>query len=211
MTGGATLVPRLEEARLLHRTAERMGGPTGAAIQLCLLTMSTPWQVVAIDLEAIDWGEGAAHVHARGVDQGRRRRRIVPLSNAAIHVLLRCAGSAAGRGQAVTGGRGEPIAMNAMRLDRLKSALARIDPATLNIRWNFQGLRRLGACTLRHQGAGVDDVRELLGLRTDRPFNPYETGHRHRRAVALAERWSRTILTDPGGTLGACPEPGRGV
>lgn len=210
MTGSAPLMPRLEEARLLYLTAERMGGAPGAAIQLCLLTMSTPWQVLTIDLEAIDWREGAAHVSARGVDHGRARRRIMPLSNAAIHVLLRCAGSAAARGQAVTAGRGEPLTTNALRLDRLKSAMARIDPATLAIRWNFDGLRRLGACTLRDRGAEADDVRALLGLRTDLAAQLFDAGHRRRRALALAEQWSRTILTGPTGVLDERPEPGRG-
>lgn len=207
MTGSPPLMPQLDEARLLYRTAERMEGATGAAIHLCLLTMSTPSQVLTIDLESIDWRGSTAHASARGVDHGRARRRIVPLSNAAIHVLLRCASSAAGRGQALTAGRGEPLATHALRLDRLQSAMARIDPATLAIRWNFHGLRRLGARTLQDRGAGADDVRALLGLRTGPAPLPYDAGRRHRRALALAEQWSRTILTGPVRVLEKRPEP----
>ncbi len=192
MTGGAPLAPGMGETRRLLQATRILGTSHGVVLELSILTLGLPWEVVAIDLSSIDWRRGCVDVPSRGI----RRTRTMALSNAALQTILRVAGVAGGIGQAVTAGRGEPVKARDVRLDRLQEALGRIEPDTLRARWNFHGLRETGAAALVADGMAMDDVRLLLGREQDQPGRMHVRGSEVDRAIGAAERWSSLIFAD---------------
>lgn len=188
MSGAGPILPTLEEIRLLHSTTKLVQRPQMTALRLCLETLALPWEVVAIRLENIQWRRGCVEVPARGT----RRTRIVALPTTALQTILQVAGSAGGKGQAVTAGRGDELRHRDLRLDRLRETLGRAAPATLSIEWNFHGLRAAGAEALMRSGLSKSDLDALLGFEL-MVHGGRLTIDRADRAIAAAERWSRLL------------------
>ena len=162
MTGASPHLPDLPSMRTLLKGARTLGGAHGAVLELCILTMCLPWEAVAIDLAEIDWDRECVPVPARGGS-----RRLLHLPPEAVRTLARVAGTVAGRGQAVTAGRGTPIGNRDVRLDRIQARLAIAAPDTIVLQpWNFHGLRAAAARELLECGCGHRDVANALGLKT---------------------------------------------
>lgn len=190
MSGAAPLVPALRDIRTLLAGARRLDGEWGATLELCLLTLGLPWEITSIRLEKIDWSAGTVPVPARGGVE-----RILALSDAAMKTILRVAGDAGGRGQAVTAGRAPQLQAKFFRLDRLIDKLAAADPATIHVAdWNFHGIRVAAETSLRSHGAKQVEIEAALGRQV------------RRHGVALrgdpelacigAERWCHILLLD---------------
>lgn len=62
MTGASPIVMDLAAVRKVLAAARALGGPIGTSIELCILTLALPWEVVAIRLERIDWKEGVVPI-----------------------------------------------------------------------------------------------------------------------------------------------------
>lgn len=188
MSGAGPIRPTLEQMRLLHSSTKGVHRPQMTALRLCLETLALPWEVVAFRLENIQWRRGCVEVPARGI----RRTRIVALPTTALQTILQVAGSAGGKGQAVTAGRGDELNHRDLRLDRLRETLGRAAPNTLSIDWNFHGLRAAGAEALRRSGLSSTDLDALLGFE-QRGGDRRMTIDRADRAISAAERWSRLL------------------
>lgn len=198
MTGTRPLLPDLGSMRILLSGARALGGPYGAVLELCILTVCLPWEAVGIELADIDWAYGRVPVPARG-----GRRRILHLPPEAIQAIVRVAGTAGGEGQAVTAGRGRPLNRQDVRLDRMQERLAAAAPETIALLpWNFHGLRAAAARELLERGCPHGDVAHALGLkRTGSDAGVRKTGgirtsqHEADRAAVMVGRWN-AVLTD---------------
>ncbi|MBD8546041.1 tyrosine-type recombinase/integrase [Sphingomonas sp. CFBP 8760] len=184
--------------RVLLKGARTIGGAHGAVLELCILTMCLPWEAVAIELADIDWGRGCVPVPARGGS-----RRLLHLPPQAMRTLARVAGTVAGRGQAVTAGRGDPIGNRDVRLDRMQARLAVAAPETIVLQpWNFHGLRAAAARELLERGCRHQDVAHALGLKVPGsdtvPIGRIRTDADDAdRAAATVGKWN-AILADAG-------------
>lgn len=194
MTGSGPLVPELQDVRRLLVAASRMGGPQGAVLELCILTLCLPWQAVAIDLENIDWNNGLVDVPARS---GRMCKLTLP--DPAMKCILRVAGTGPGSGQAVTAGRGERLQARHLRLDRLQDQLARAVPETIHLKlWNFFGIRAAAASAMLDAGIPSDAVETALNPAGQLPLEG-RTGISERTRAELARQaidaWCRILLS----------------
>jgi len=171
-----------------------MGGAHGAVLELCILTMCLPWEAVAIELAEVDWSQGCVPVPARGGS-----RRLLHLPPDAVVALARIAGTATGRGQAVTGGRGRPLDRRDVRLDRIRARLAIAAPDVGELQpWNFHGLRAAAARELLERGCGHQDVVHALGLKAigsaTVPIGGIRTdGDAAGRAVVPVDKWNAIL------------------
>lgn len=205
MTGSPTLRPTIIDMRAILRAARTMEDSWGATLELCLLTLALPWEVVAIDLEAIDWQRGVVAVPARGGAE-----RVLALGHDAQKAVLRIAGAAGGRGQVVTAGRGPRLAAPAFRLDRLLDRLAVVDAATIDLKpWNFHGIREAVAALMAADGAERAEIDAVIGRqppnarRAERRAPILSRAVKRRQAPLRgdaglaslgAERWARLLL-----------------
>lgn len=123
MTGSSPLVPDPTILRQTLSACRRLEGPYGTVLELCIRTISLPWEVVAIDLAEIDWAHGCVPVPTRG-----GKRRMLHLPPEAVRTIVRVSGSTPTIGQAVTAGVGRPIDRRDMRLDRIRTRLAMVMP-----------------------------------------------------------------------------------
>ena len=191
MSGAGPISPDLAGMRILLEGARHLEGTLGATLELSVLTLCLPSEVVAIDIEKIDWARGTVGVPARG-----RRHRTLALASASLQAILRICGSAGGVGQVVTGGRGRRLAGRDIRLDRIQDRLAEAWPPSSAIDWNFRGLRAAGANLLWENGVHRSDIVALLFGRPDR----MEILHDHssvEAARSAAERWCELVLGTP--------------
>lgn len=188
MTGASPLAPPLADMRVLLGASRRLGGPWGATLEIGILTLALPWEVAAVDLHRIDWDRSVVPVPARGGAE-----RILALPDPAARAILRIAGTASGRGQAITAGRGRRLMAKSLRLDRLMDRLAAETAETIPLAaWNFHGIRAAGASLLSRHGASSAEIAAVLG--TQVPGD-----HRRLRgdaglALVGAERWCRILL-----------------
>lgn len=160
MTGAAPALPGLDEIRILLAAARRLGGAHGTTLEVCIVSLCLAWEAVGIRLETIDWSAAAAPVPARGGVP-----RLLHLPPTALAALAKAAGTAGGKGQAVTAGRGRPLTFRDMRLDRIKDRLAEVAPTTIGLpAWNMHGLRAAGVRELTRRGSDPRDVAIALGL-----------------------------------------------
>lgn len=192
MTGAGPVVPDLPGLRTILDAAHELGGPIGTTVELCILCAALPFEVLAIQLENIDWPRGIVTVPTRGCRDVRSTRdvRHLGLSTAAIQTILKAAGSINGKGQAVTAGRGEPLKPELFRLDRVVNELAKIDPAVLNVAWNFHGIRAAIATTLLCDNVHRERVELLIHGRV-RDLSKF--GPAPYDVASIAERWWRTL------------------
>lgn len=194
MSGASPIRPGLAAMRILLRAGRTMGGPLGTAVELAILTLALPYEVVAMRLERIDWSIGLVPVPARGGVE-----RIVALSQAAQQAIVRVAGSARGSGQVITAGRGSAVRPSQLRLDRLLDRLADAEPETISLpEWNFFGLREEAIRLLAADGATADEIDATLGRQLNRERGRTRFAGRPRGETILAgagaERWSRILL-----------------
>lgn len=202
MSGAPPLRPSLADLLTLLLAARAMEDAWGAALELCILTLGLPWEVVAIEIERIDWERGAVAVPSRGGGE-----RILALSHDAQRAVLRISGSAGGEGQVVTAGRGPRLEAATFRLDRLLDRLAAASPSTIALpAWNLHGIREEAARLLAGEGAGPREIDAVLGrrppngrraLNAERKRSRATGGTSMRGDLALAtlgaERWSRIL------------------
>jgi len=147
-----------DQLRLLA-AAKTMNDAWGAVLEICILTLCLPWEAVAIDLQRIDWDRGFVPVPSRSIE-----RRALALSHEAQKAILRIAGEAAGRGQAVTAGRGPRLEARLFRMDRLVDRLAVAAPDTISLpAWNMHGIRFSGAQAMQANGASSAEIAATLG------------------------------------------------
>lgn len=196
MTGAGPVAPSIEGLRLLLGAARREASPAAFALELIILTLALPWEAVGMRLECIDWRTDTVPVPARGGAE-----RLLALPHAARKAVLRVAGTAAGVGQVVTAGRGRVLLHRDVRLDRLRERLAGVAPDTLQVAWNFHGIRTAGATALAKSGATPFEIEALLGRETRRGPN---AGARRdlAAAAAMAERWNGILLAERGRSAG---------
>lgn len=185
MVGCGPIAPSLEGMRILADGARALGGPIGTTLELCILSAALPFEILGIQLDRIDWQNGTVPVPARG----RPNFRHLALATTARQCIIAVAGSAKGRGQAVTAGRGEPLKETLFRLDRINRRLAAAAPDTLRVAWNFHGLRVAAAKALAGTGAEIEQIRLFLHGRTAERCDP----DAHLEAVAVAEKWSGVL------------------
>jgi hypothetical protein len=192
VTGAGPVVPDLPGLRTILDAAHELGGPIGTTVELCILCAALPFEVLAIQLENIDWPRGIVTVPTRGCRAALSNRdvRHLGLSNPAIQTIMKAAGSINGRGQAVTAGRGEPLKPELFRLDRVVRQLAKIDPAVLSVGWNFHGIRVAIAETLSMEDVPHERIEMLLygRVRELSRFGPVPYD-----VASIAERWWRTL------------------
>lgn|GEM_PF-2672242 len=186
MTGASPIVIDLAAVRKVLAAARALGGPVGTSIELCILTLALPWEVVAIRLERIQWRDGVVPVPARG-----GRERLLPLPVGAKSLILRIAGEGKGDGQAVTAGRGEPLQAHRLRLDRVLPALAAARGAPLPP-WNFHGIRASAAMMMKEDGISQETLLAIFGKVRRGSNTPWEESQRE-RAVAGIERWNAIV------------------
>ena len=186
MTGASPIVMDLAAVRTVLAAARALGGPVGTSIELCILTLALPWEVVAIRLERIDWHEGVVPIPARG---GRERLLHLPVT--ARSLILRIAGEGTGDGQAVTAGRGEPLKARHLRLDRVLPPLVGANGAPLPP-WNFHGIRASGTMIMSQHGVYSDTLLAILGQEWRRSTTPWK-GLRLNRAGPGIERWNAIV------------------
>lgn len=183
MTGASPACPGVPAIRAILDAARTMGGPTGLALELCILTLALPNEVLAIRLETIDWSKGFVTVPARGGVQ-----RVLALPHAARQAILRFCGVGIGAGQAITAGRGAPLRAAQMRLDRLLDKLADADAATISLpNWNFAGIREDAATALAQQCIDARIIDATLGRQHRR--DPSKIRGDPELAAIGAERW----------------------
>lgn len=190
MAGSSPIVPSIRTVRSLLAAGRSVGGTYGTVLEISILALCLPWEAVAIDLERIDWSTGFVEVPARG-----KRNRVLVLPGDARATILRVAGSASGKGQAVTAGRGKRLEARYVRLDRLQDHLADKVPETIGLgEWNFHGIRVAGIEALRAAGRSSDEIQAALGYHSSRTVAP-----RVRAEVAgmALETWC-SILRDTG-------------
>jgi len=186
VTGAAPIAMDLAAVRAVLAAARKLGGPVGTSIELCILTLALPWEVVAIRLERIQWQDGVVPVPARG---GRERLLLLPV--AAKSLILRIAGEGAGDGQAVTAGRGEPLQAHRLRLDRVLPALVAASCAALPP-WNFHGIRASAAKMMKEDGIDQETLLAIFG-RVRRGSNTSPEGSQMELAGAGIERWNAIV------------------
>lgn len=158
MTGASPIITDLAAIRSVLTAARALGGPIGTAVELCILTLLLPWEVVAIRLEQIDWQDGFVPVPARG-----RGKRLLSLPTGAQNLILRIAGEGGGNGQAITAGRGEPLQARHLRLDRIVPRLVAANGAPLPA-WNFHGLRWSAGRIMHRRGMQPEGFFRIFGM-----------------------------------------------
>lgn len=188
MAGSSPIVPSITAVRRLLAAARSAGGPYGTVLEVSILALCLPWEAVAIDLEKIEWATGFVEIPARG-----GRNRILVLPGDARATILRVAGSASGKGQAVTAGRGKRLEARYVRLDRLQDYLADTVSDAIEIEgWNFHGIRVAGERALSAAGRSPAETATALG-RYDRGVQPPRV--RAEIAAMALETWC-SILRD---------------
>lgn len=193
MSGAAPVRPDLPGMRALLEGARALDDPYGAVLEISLLALALPWEAVSIDLERIDWSRAEVRVPARG-----GRFRTLALPNAALQSILRIAGSAGGRGQAVTAGRGRRLSHRGVRLDRLQERLAEVSPSSSRVHWNFHGIRAAATDLLTASGVRAEDASAIFGFGRDAAGadDPRRAAFQRERASFAVERWTRLLLDD---------------
>ena len=181
--------PTVLEVATLLAAAQKVGGPLCATLELCVLTLAMPSDVVQIDVEKIDWEAGHTIIDCR--DYWREpARRILALPPAAVDAVLRIAGSPPRHGQVVTSGNGRRLKAKDVRLARLRSLLARKSPETAAIDWDFRGVRRCGVSVLAASHT------HLIGYVFGEPDRSrFRWGPEHETEMALEglEIWHRAL------------------
>jgi integrase len=193
VTGASPMAPSVAETATLLEAARSIGGPQCATLELVILTLALPFEIVQLDIDDIDWRNGLALVATR---RGRRLddpvRRVLALPPMALDAVRRIAGSAKGSGQVVTGGRGDRLAAKYVRLDRLCDLLAEKAPDTIPIRWNVHGVR-YGALNVIAERCDARTIDAVLGRqsRTDGWLTP--PSRTAATASAALEIWHQAL------------------
>lgn len=200
MSGAGAVHASVRTQRVLLSAARTSGGPWGAVLEMCILTICLPWEAIGMELERIDWERGFVPVPARrGATIPAARtpaERAVILNEPARAAIRRIAGDAAGRGQVVTAGRGPRLQARLFRLDRLLDRLAEAAPETIGLpEWNMHGLRTGAADALHEDGADPEEVAGALGLAIAPGIRRFRIDED--LPTRGAERWAR-ILLGPG-------------
>lgn len=197
MSGAGAMRASVETQRVLLSGARALGGPWGAVLEICILTICLPWEAIGMELERIDWERSFVPVPARrGATTPVVRtpaERAVILNAAARSAIRRIAGDAAGHGQVVTAGRGPRLRARLFRLDRLLDRLAEAAPETIGLpEWNMHGLRTGAACALHEDGADADEIAAALGLALAPGIRRFRIDED--LPTRGAERWARILL-----------------
>lgn len=178
----------LTDMQNLLAASRAIEGPLGRVLELSILTVRMPHQVVGMDLARIDWRNGICPVPGAGKRWGE-----VILSSDALATVLRIAGYSSGRGQAVTAGQGHPISSRDVRLARLRPQVEAAWPSGTPVEWSFPVVRDSAARILRNDGVSCDAIRLALGhipqsvdkkfsFMTDRSF-----------ALSAINRWAELL------------------
>lgn len=179
----------LNDMKSLLVGARTLGGPLGTTVELCILSLHRTMEVLDIQLESINWREGWAAV------TGKNSRPVrLALSVDALTAIRNVAGSAGGRGQAVTAGRGVPMSYRDVRLDRLQKKLLPLCPTPISVEWNMHSIRHSGASILQKDGIDIRKINAALGF----PRNPqlgksFTQMDPVREAHAALGRWAQLL------------------
>lgn len=174
----------LKEMSILLDAAIALGGPLGALLELCILTLRRAHELVGLDLEDIDWETG----HVRLKHSKHPRGNEFYLSSQARAAIRRIAGSVSNKGQAITAGRGRTLTTQHVRIDRLRSQIALIAPATIPIEWSFILIRNSGCWHLGQAQASVSGIHEMIG-RPDPLGSKFDFSY----CTVVAEQWAALI------------------
>lgn len=188
---------RLVDFQNLLAAASTIEGPKARALELAILTLRPVHQIVGIDLSRIDWSAGVAMVGARmsRVRAGPDRSGVpVYLGNAALAAILKIAGSAVGKGQAVTAGRGRPLTHRDVRLDRLQRDVAAAWTDGAPPEWTFHALRTSAADLLSVDGVNRECIYAALGVNFDRHGNRWFFTAPTTKALGALARWEQMLF-----------------
>lgn len=185
----SVMLPTLADIRSLLTGARALGGALGTTLELTILTLRGTAEVLEMDLAYINWSEGWVPISGRN---GKPRR--IALTAEALAAISRVAGSAGGRGQAVTAGRGKPLGHRDVRLDRLQQKVLPLCPKPISVEWNIHSIRAAAGEILAQDGIGGEELSAAL-----RSPSPRDTTDRHdpnlpvRRARVALGHWSQLL------------------
>lgn len=188
---------RLVDFQNLLAAAAAIEGPKARTLELAILTLRPVHQIVAIDLSRIDWSAGVAMVPPRSRKKpDARDASTVPvyLGNAALSAIIKIAGSAIGKGQAVTAGRGRVLSHSDVRLDRLQRDIAAAWPEGAPPEWTFHALRTSAADLLSVDGVNRECIYAALGVNFDRHGNRWFFTAPTTQALGALGRWEQMLF-----------------
>lgn len=172
----------------LLQIATSIDEPLANVLELSLLTLRMPHQILDMDLANIDWDNGTCPVRGKW-----NKVDMVYLSSVALASVQRIADSASGKGQVVTAGRGAAIGSSQVRLDRLQKRLDDAWPSGAPAQCSFHRLRRSAASHLADDGVNPEFIYAALGVKFERMGKRFAPPQPMRDARMALGRWAELL------------------